>query len=48
MWFNVDAAYAGSAWVLPEFREKAQGLEKANSIQINFAKLMMVNNILII
>ena len=46
-WLNVDAAYAGPSWVLPEYRAKAKGLEKADSIQINFAKLMMVKYSLI-
>ncbi|CAK65709.1 unnamed protein product (macronuclear) [Paramecium tetraurelia] len=41
IWFNVDAAYAGSSWLINEYREKAKGLEFADSIEINFAKLMM-------
>lgn len=37
----MDAAYAGSSWLINEYREKAKGLEFADSIEINFAKLMM-------
>ena len=32
IWFNVDAAYAGSSWVIPRYREKAVGLEFADSV----------------
>lgn len=39
---NVDAAYGGCAFVIPEYRKKVLGLENIDSIQINFAKLMML------
>jgi glutamate/tyrosine decarboxylase-like PLP-dependent enzyme len=42
VWFNVDAAYAGVSWVIPEYRAKVKGLELADSLQVNFAKLMLV------
>ena len=32
MWFNVDAAYAGSSWIIPKYREKVVGLDNADSI----------------
>lgn len=42
IWLNVDAAYGGLSWVIPEYRVKALGLEKVDSFQVNFSKLMMV------
>jgi aromatic-L-amino-acid decarboxylase len=38
-WLHVDAAYAGSAWVCPEFREG--GLEGADSLVVNPHKWML-------
>lgn len=35
VWFHVDAAYAGSAFILPEHRQRAQGLEQADSVVFN-------------
>lgn len=35
LWLHVDAAYAGSALILPEFRARAKGLEQADSIVFN-------------
>ncbi|CAH8546458.1 unnamed protein product [Dicrocoelium dendriticum] len=43
IWLHVDAAYAGSALLCPEFRHFAQGLEFADSICFNPHKLMLVN-----
>ena len=34
-WLHVDAAYAGSAWVCPEFRWSLAGCERADSIVVN-------------
>lgn len=34
-WLHVDAAYAGSAAILPEFREHFAGWERADSIGVN-------------
>ncbi len=35
LWLHVDAAYTGVVAMLPEFREKFKGIEKADSIVIN-------------
>jgi len=35
MWLHVDAAYAGSAAIVPEFREILAGCERADSIVVN-------------
>ncbi|TXG66231.1 hypothetical protein EZV62_007506 [Acer yangbiense] len=35
MWFHVDAAYAGSACICPEFRPYLDGVELADSISLN-------------
>jgi aromatic-L-amino-acid decarboxylase len=35
LWLHVDAAYAGSAAICPEYREKLDGLELADSIVVN-------------
>jgi aromatic-L-amino-acid decarboxylase len=35
MWMHVDAAYAGSAAICPEYRELMDGLELADSIVLN-------------
>lgn len=45
IWLNVDAAYAGSAWVCEKFRKNTDGLENADSLLINCAKFFMVCNI---
>jgi aromatic-L-amino-acid decarboxylase len=39
VWLHVDAAYAGSAWVCPEFR--ATGIEQADSLVVNPHKWML-------
>ena len=39
MWYHVDAAYAGNALILEEFRWTAKGIEKANSFAFNPVKL---------
>jgi len=43
MWHHVDAAYAGSAMLCPEFRHHQDGLELADSYTFNPHKWMMVN-----
>ncbi len=43
IWLHVDAAYAGSAFILPEFRYLMQGLEFADSYVFNPHKWLMVN-----
>ncbi|RLD27747.1 MAG: aspartate aminotransferase family protein [Bacteroidetes bacterium] len=42
-WTHVDAAYAGSAMILPEFREKIKGLEWADSFVFNPHKWLFTN-----
>jgi aromatic-L-amino-acid decarboxylase len=39
VWLHVDAAYAGSAWVCPEFR--VPGIERADSLVVNPHKWML-------
>ncbi|XP_071861106.1 histidine decarboxylase isoform X2 [Bombus fervidus] len=43
LWLHVDAAYAGSAFVCPEFRGWLQGIEYADSIAFNPSKWLMVH-----
>ena len=43
MWLHVDAAYAGSAFVCPEFRPLMDGMEYADSIAFNPSKWLMVH-----
>ncbi|KAH8872306.1 Aromatic-L-amino-acid decarboxylase [Schistosoma japonicum] len=43
IWFHVDAAYAGSALLCPEFRHLGKGIELADSVNINAHKLLLVN-----
>ena len=38
IWVHVDAAYAGSACICPEFRHFMNGIEKANSFSLNAHK----------
>ena len=40
MWLHVDAAYAGSAAIVPEFRHILDGCERADSIVTNPHKLL--------
>jgi aromatic-L-amino-acid decarboxylase len=42
VWLHVDAAYAGSAMVCPEFRWAFDGIEKADSIVVNPHKWLFV------
>ena len=42
MWHHVDAAYAGSAMICPEFRHHQDGLELADSYTFNPHKWMFV------
>ncbi|XP_055589690.1 histidine decarboxylase-like [Uranotaenia lowii] len=43
IWMHVDAAYAGSAFICPEFRVWLKGIEKADSIAFNPSKWLMVH-----
>ncbi|KAH8255584.1 hypothetical protein KR038_006804 [Drosophila bunnanda] len=43
VWIHVDAAYAGSAFICPEYRYLMKGIEKADSLNFNPHKWMLVN-----
>lgn len=43
VWLHVDAAYAGSACVCPEYRYILQGVEYADSFNFNPHKWLLVN-----
>jgi len=43
LWLHVDAAYAGSAFVCPEFRKWMKGIEFADSIAFNPSKWLLVH-----
>ncbi|XP_027339554.1 tyrosine/DOPA decarboxylase 2-like [Abrus precatorius] len=43
MWVHVDAAYAGSACICPEFRHLIDGVEDANSFSLNAHKWFLTN-----
>ncbi|XP_041988627.1 histidine decarboxylase-like isoform X1 [Aricia agestis] len=42
-WLHVDAAYAGSAFICPEYRHWLDGVEMADSFAFNPSKWLMVN-----
>ncbi|GFO16797.1 Aromatic-l-amino-acid decarboxylase [Plakobranchus ocellatus] len=44
IWLHVDAAYAGSACICPEFRYLLDGVEYAKSLAINPHKWLQVNH----
>lgn len=43
VWLHVDAAYAGSALLLPEYQWMIEGIEKANSFVFNPHKWLFTN-----
>lgn len=43
IWVHVDAAYAGSAFICPEYRPLLNGVENADSFNFNPHKWMLVN-----
>lgn len=43
MWFHVDAAYAGSACICPEYRHYLDGVEEADSFGMNAHKWFLTN-----
>ncbi|KAI4898071.1 hypothetical protein NFI96_018073 [Prochilodus magdalenae] len=43
MWMHIDAAYAGSAFICPEFRPLLDGIEFADSFNFNPHKWLLVN-----
>ena len=40
---HIDAAYAGTAFICPEYRSYMDGIEHANSFAFNPSKWMMVH-----
>ena len=42
VWLHVDAAYAGAAAIMPEFREILAGVERADSLVVNPHKWLFV------
>ncbi|XP_037532334.1 aromatic-L-amino-acid decarboxylase [Nematolebias whitei] len=43
MWMHIDAAYAGSAFICPEFRSLLNGIEFADSFNFNPHKWLLIN-----
>jgi len=43
MWLHIDAAYAGSAFVCPEFRGWMEGIEYADSLAFNPSKWLLTH-----
>uniref|UniRef100_A0A8C1R2Y5 Aromatic-L-amino-acid decarboxylase n=1 Tax=Cyprinus carpio TaxID=7962 RepID=A0A8C1R2Y5_CYPCA len=43
IWMHIDAAYAGSAFICPEFRPLLNGIEFADSFNFNPHKWLLVN-----
>nr|KAG5695921.1 hypothetical protein BaRGS_017359 [Batillaria attramentaria] len=43
IWLHIDAAYAGSAFICPEFRKYMAGVEHAHSFAFNPSKWLMVH-----
>ncbi|XP_041976506.1 3,4-dihydroxyphenylacetaldehyde synthase-like [Aricia agestis] len=43
VWLHVDAAYAGAAFICPEYRHLMRGVEFADSFDMNPHKWLMVN-----
>jgi aromatic-L-amino-acid decarboxylase len=41
LWLHIDAAYAGAAAILPEFRHILEGAERAHSIVVNAHKWLL-------
>jgi aromatic-L-amino-acid decarboxylase len=43
IWLHIDAAYAGSAFICPEFRYLLNGVEKSDSFNFNPHKWLLIN-----
>ena len=43
IWLHVDAAYAGSACICPEYRHYINGVEEADSFSMNAHKWLLTN-----
>ncbi|GMT21731.1 hypothetical protein PFISCL1PPCAC_13028 [Pristionchus fissidentatus] len=42
IWMHVDAAYAGSAWIVPSYRNNA-GIDKIDSLNVNLHKFFLIS-----
>ncbi|KAL5289950.1 Tdc1.2 family protein [Megaselia abdita] len=43
MWFHIDGAYGANAFILPEMRRFGEGMEYADSMNVNACKMLLVN-----
>ncbi|XP_050540688.1 aromatic-L-amino-acid decarboxylase-like isoform X2 [Daktulosphaira vitifoliae] len=43
IWLHIDAAYAGAAFILPEYRYLMAGIQYADSFDVNLHKWLLVN-----
>jgi glutamate/tyrosine decarboxylase-like PLP-dependent enzyme len=43
MWYHIDAAYVGNTCICPEFRHYLNGVEKADSYNMNPHKWLLTN-----
>uniref|UniRef100_A0A2H8TM60 Aromatic-L-amino-acid decarboxylase n=1 Tax=Melanaphis sacchari TaxID=742174 RepID=A0A2H8TM60_9HEMI len=43
IWLHIDAAYAGAAFILPEYRYLMAGVQYADSFDVNLHKWLLVN-----
>ncbi|XP_050395851.1 histidine decarboxylase [Patella vulgata] len=43
LWMHIDAAYAGTAFICPEYRKYMEGIEHAQTFAFNPSKWMMVH-----
>jgi aromatic-L-amino-acid/L-tryptophan decarboxylase len=43
LWLHIDAAYAGSAFICPEFRHLLNGVEYSDSFNFNPHKWLLVS-----
>lgn len=48
MWMHIDAAYAGSAFICPEFRPLLNGVEVSNSQKKHFHTTHLAKNVFLI
>jgi aromatic-L-amino-acid decarboxylase len=42
-WFHIDGAFGAIPYILPEWKKKLQGLEKADSLSFDFHKWLYIN-----
>lgn len=43
LWMHIDAAYAGSAFICPEFRSLLNGVEYSDTFNFNPHKWLLIN-----